>query len=89
MELTIEQPTRPDGPNALEVLREAIKLLEQCKTQAALAAEQTRTFQSGNIELLRMLEETQDLVRHGIARALAPFDERLMALEARVSALEA
>ena len=83
-----EQPTRPDGPNALEVLREAIKLLDECKTQVARSAEQTASYQNGNLALLRMLEETQELIRHGIARALGPVEDRVTRLESRVEALE-
>jgi hypothetical protein len=83
-----EQPTRPDGPNALEVLREAVKLLEQCKQQVARAAEQTQAFQTGNVHLIRLIEETQELVKHGISRAVTPLEERFTRLEARVFKLE-
>lgn len=69
-----EQPTRPDGPNALDVLRESIKLLGQAN--------------SNLVACMKLLEEAQELITHGIERAIAPLSERLDNVEERVEALE-
>ena len=82
--MSTEQPTRPDGPNALEVLRESVKLLGEAHSMIAQALETQQESRNRLVECTKLIEQVQELLEHGIARELKPISDRVDKLEAQM-----
>jgi 5-methylcytosine-specific restriction endonuclease McrBC regulatory subunit McrC len=83
-----DETTWPQAPSSLEILRESVSLLKESRSLVASALETQQDSRTKLVQVLQLLEQVEQALKHGIAREIAPLKERLDSLEGRVDALE-
>lgn len=76
-----DEITLVDEPNALRLLREAHRQLTTVLTYSA-------EIRNTGIKVMRLIEEVQDELRHGVDRALVPIRRDIEELKVDVAELK-